>query len=181
MTVITARPRWLRKPVGTFTAIHSIWILVSSLVLVMTLLSFQVEKITLDFTAQSTVHTDARPMIVPQRSGGLENSKFFIQMEQTTSTQKKHTFLNLNTPQFVCIYFDTRVSAKIFLVSKKSTSLPNKDSIRGGIGHSLQWNQGEIVWYDRIYCIQQFPVLILIKPNKEIKEIQNLHFVTVVM
>ena len=56
----------------------------------MALFSFQVEKITLDFTTQSTLHTDARPMTMPQRSGGLENSKFFIEMEQTSSTQKKH-------------------------------------------------------------------------------------------
>ena len=53
----------------------------------MALLSFMVEKITLDFTAQSTLHTDARPMIMPQRSGGLEDTKSFIQMEQTLSTQ----------------------------------------------------------------------------------------------
>ena len=33
-------------------------------------------------------------MTMPQRSGGLENSKFFIQMEHTSSTQKKHTVIS---------------------------------------------------------------------------------------
>ena len=83
MTVITAQPGWLNK-IGTFTAIHSTCVIVSSLVLVMALLweQTQVEKITLDFTRQSTQYTDAARGMILQRSGGLENSKFFIETHQ---------------------------------------------------------------------------------------------------
>ena len=41
------------------------------------LVSYQVEKITLGTTIQPPLYTDARPRIIPQRSGGLENSNFF--------------------------------------------------------------------------------------------------------
>ena len=61
--------------------------LVSSQVLVTALLRYQLEKITLGITIQWTLYTDERPRIMPQRSGGLENSKFFIQREQRSSTQ----------------------------------------------------------------------------------------------
>ena len=99
MTVITARPRWLRKSGGTFTAIHTIWILVNSLVLVMALLSHQVEKITLDFTRQPTHYTDAALGIMPQRSGGLENSKFFI---ENTPVETQLSLFEYTT---ICLHF----------------------------------------------------------------------------
>ena len=54
-----------QKSVGTFTAIHTTSIIVSSQVLVMALFNTLVEKITLDFTTQSTLYTDARLMIMP--------------------------------------------------------------------------------------------------------------------
>ena len=85
MTVTTARQRWLKQSIGIFTSIHTTWNIVSSQVLVTAPLSYQVEKITLDFTRQSTLYTDARRAIMLQRSGDLENSKFFIQREQTSS------------------------------------------------------------------------------------------------
>ena len=87
MAVITARPRYFKKEICTFTLIHTTAHIVSSQVLITAPLSYQVEKITLGFTVQPTLYTDARPGIMPQRSGGLENSKFFIPGEQRSSTQ----------------------------------------------------------------------------------------------
>ena len=86
MTVITARQRWL-KTTGTLTSIHTTWILVVSQVFVLAPLGHQVEKITLDITTQGILYTDVRREIMLQRSGGLENSKFFNEREQTSSTQ----------------------------------------------------------------------------------------------
>ena len=71
MTVITARPRWLKQSIGTFISIHTTWIVNSE-----KLVSCQVEKITLGTTIQPPLYTDARPRMIPQRSGGLENSNF---------------------------------------------------------------------------------------------------------
>ena len=73
MTVITARPRWLKQSIGTLTSIHTTWIIVNSEKLV----SYQVEKITLGTTILPPLYTDARPRMIPQRSGVLENSNFF--------------------------------------------------------------------------------------------------------
>ena len=93
MAVITARPRYFKKAICTFTLIHTTAHIVSSRVLKTAPLSHQVEKITLGITIQPTVYTDAHPGMIPQRSGGLENSKFFIPGEQRSSTQKKPDFL----------------------------------------------------------------------------------------
>ena len=43
---------------------------------------YQMEKITLDYTTQSTHYTDAARGMMLQRSGGLENSKFIIETHQ---------------------------------------------------------------------------------------------------
>ena len=82
MTVMAARSRWLKQSIVTFTT----WNFVSSEVLVMAPLSYQVEKITLGITRQSTLYTDVPRGKMPRRSGGLEKSKFFIEREQTLST-----------------------------------------------------------------------------------------------
>jgi len=83
MTVITVRPSWLKQKIGTFTSIHTTWIIVIS----QKLTSYQVEKITLGTTIQPPLYTDARPGMIPQRSGGLENNKFFNLREQRSFTQ----------------------------------------------------------------------------------------------
>ena len=57
-------------------------------------LSQEVEKITLDITAHSTLYTDAPQGIMLQRSGGLENSKFFHQTKQTPFTHQKDSYLD---------------------------------------------------------------------------------------
>ena len=93
MAVITARPRYFKKAICTFTLIQTTGLIVSSRVLITAQLSYKVEKITLGITIQPTLYTDARPGMMPQRSGGLENSKFFIPGEQRSSTQKKPDFL----------------------------------------------------------------------------------------
>ena len=64
----------------------------------MTLFSYQVVKITLGITRQSTLYTDARPGMMPQRSGGLEKSKLFIQTKQRSST--KDNRVHVKTPYF---------------------------------------------------------------------------------
>ena len=104
MAVITARPRYFNLAIRTFTLIYTTSHIVSSRVLITAPIRYQVEKITLGITVQPTLYTDARPGMMPQRSGGLENSKFFIPGEQRSSTQKKHRFPNLDTPQFVYIF-----------------------------------------------------------------------------
>ena len=50
-------------------------------------LSYQVEKITLGITRQSTLYTDVLRGKMLRRSGGLENSKFIIEREQTLYTR----------------------------------------------------------------------------------------------
>ena len=77
-------------------------------------LSQEVEKITLDITAHSTLYTDAAQGIMLQRSGGLENSKFFHQTKQTPFTHQKDSYLVLE---------NTRISAAAFLIYKEVTSL----------------------------------------------------------
>ena len=52
--------------------------IVSLRVVVTAPLRHKLEKITLENTTRSTLYTDARRPMMPQRSGGLENSKFFI-------------------------------------------------------------------------------------------------------
>ena len=67
---MTARSWWLKESISTFTPIQALN-LVSLRVLVTAPLSQEVEKITLDFTEQSTLHTDAPRGIMLQRSGGF--------------------------------------------------------------------------------------------------------------
>ena len=82
MTVITARPGWLKESIGTFTWIHTTRRnFVSLRVLGTAPLRHHLEKITLDNTMKSTLYTDARRPMMPQHSGGLENSKFSHQNE----------------------------------------------------------------------------------------------------
>ena len=62
----------------------------------------QVERITLEVSSQPILYTDARRPMMPQRSGGLENSKFLYQTRQTPFTQQKHrTHNNLKTPKIL--------------------------------------------------------------------------------
>ena len=104
MTVMTAWPCWVKKPICTFTPIQALN-LVSLRVLVTARLSQEVEKITLDITAQSTLYTDAPRGIMLQRSGGLENSKFLYQTRQTPFTKDKHGTYNLQTQRFNGVHF----------------------------------------------------------------------------
>ena len=122
MNVITARPRWLKQSIGTFTPLHTSWHLVSSQVLVTAPVASPGGEDNLDFTRQSTLYTDARRGMMLQLSGGLENSKFFVQRSQTLVERvdffiKKHQ----SSCAFFCFRNYTMVSAKTFLVSKKVT------------------------------------------------------------
>ena len=143
--------------------------------LVTALLRYQLKKITLGITIQCTLYTDARPGIMPQRSGGLENSKFLIQREQRSFNKQKHRVLNLNTPQFVCIFFleITRVYLK-FLVYQKVTLLQHRYCTRGN-GHNPTC--------DGVMCIipLNLVVLIVMKSNIDIGEIQCMQKVKVVI
>ena len=88
---MTARPRWFKESIiVTFTPIQALN-LVSLRVLVTAPLSQEKEKITLDITTQSTLYTDAPRDIMLQRSGGLENSKFFSISNKTDSFHQAET------------------------------------------------------------------------------------------
>ena len=116
-----------QKSVGTFTTIHTTSIIVSSQVVVMALLNTLVEKTTLDFTTQSTFCTDARPMIMLQRSGGLENSKFFHQTKQTPFTHQKDRTRYLDTKDFnLCTFRKHKdICSSLFGLKKAASLLRN--------------------------------------------------------
>ena len=104
MTVMTARPWWVKESIGTFTPIQALNI-VSLRVLVTAPLSQEVEKITLDITSQSTLYTDAPRGIMLQRSGGLENSKFLKKSRETPFTKHKHRTHYLQRQRFNGVHF----------------------------------------------------------------------------
>ena len=101
---MTARPCLVKKSIPTFTPIQALNF-VSLRVLVMAPLSQEVEKITLDLTIQSTLHTDAPRGIMLRRSGGLENSEFLYQTRQTPFTKQKNITHNLQTQGFNGVHF----------------------------------------------------------------------------
>ena len=103
---MTVRPGWFKKAIGTSTPIHTTdRDIVSLRVLLTAPLRQQEERITLDFTEQSTIYTDVRRPMMPQRSGGLENSKFLYQTRQTPFTKQKHRTHNLQTQRFNGVHF----------------------------------------------------------------------------
>ena len=130
MTVITARPRWLRKSVGTFTAIHTTWVLVSSKVLQMALLWEDVEKITLDFTIHTTHYTDAARGKVLQRRGGLEN-------RDHRPSWNTHADFLIEIHRSSCTFF---LSRKHKIICESLSSLQKSNTPPTQIPHKRKWS-----------------------------------------
>ena len=105
----------------------------------MALLCYQMEKITLGITIQSTLYTDARRPMMPQRSGGLGNSKSFQQTKQTPFINQKHRTHYFDAKDFkLCIFRKHKDICSSLSGLKRGNKSPKKYCSRRGNRHFMQ-------------------------------------------
>ena len=104
----------------------------------MALLCYQMEKITLGITIQSTLYTDARRPMMPQRSGGLENSKSFQQTKKTFINQKHRTHYFDAKDFKLCIFRKHKDICSSLSGLKRGNKSPKKYCSRRGNRHFMQ-------------------------------------------